>query len=105
MQQLLNGNPPAVNPVVPVDIVAPPRAPKIIQACALRELTKPQLGIHAADVLDGLARLQFDSKLASKTFGISIATINRACRLTPEQRELVWGGKRKLVTQRPGPPL
>jgi hypothetical protein len=53
------------------------KLPKAVRACG------------AADLLDGLAVLLPTLRLAAKVSGISVSSVTRARRLTPEQRDAV----------------
>ena len=80
----------AVTPRI-VDAHSPPhmRAPKSAKAC------------DAADVVDGLAVLQNPTlRLAAAAYGVSLGSVARARRLTPEQRQAVRQGRRPLVLPR-----
>jgi hypothetical protein len=65
------------------------RASKAVKACA------------AADAVDGLAVLQnYTLRLAATAYGVSIGSVARARRLSPEQRQAVRQGKRPLILPR-----
>jgi hypothetical protein len=65
------------------------RASKAVKACA------------AADAVDGLAVLQnYTLRLAATAYGVSIGSVARARRLSPEQRQAVRRGQRPLVLLR-----
>jgi hypothetical protein len=52
-------------------------------------------------VVDGLVRLQNHTlKLAAAAYGVSIGSVARARRLTPEQRQAVRQGRRPLILPR-----
>jgi hypothetical protein len=65
------------------------RASKAAKAC------------DAADAVDGLVVVQNPTlRLAAAAYGVSIGSVARARRLTPEQREAVRRGKRPLILPR-----
>jgi hypothetical protein len=65
------------------------RASKSVKACC------------AADAVDGLTVLQNPTiRLVAAAFGVSIGSVARARRLTPEQRQAVKQGRRPLVLPR-----
>jgi hypothetical protein len=63
--------------------------------------SKAARACDAADVVDGLAVLQNPTmRLAAAAHGVSIGSVARARRLTPEQRQAVRQGKRPLILPR-----
>jgi hypothetical protein len=72
------------------------RAPKSAKAC------------DAADAVDGLAILGNPTiRLAATAYGVSVGSVARALRLTPEQRRAVRQGQRPLILPHapPAPPV
>ena len=80
---------------------APPRVVDAHGLLHLRAASKAVKACDAADAVDGLAILgNFTLKLAAVAYGVSIGSVARARRLTPEQRQAVRQGKRPLVLPR-----
>jgi hypothetical protein len=76
--------------------------PRAVQARSLLKarLSKRERAIIGADVIDGRVPLQgLTVKLVAMAVGCSAASILRALRLTPAQREEVRRGRRPLVRQ------
>jgi len=70
------------------------------------KLPKSIRSVDAADLVDGFTILQNQTlRLAAAAYGVSIGSVARARRLTPEQRQAVRQGRRPLVLPRaPVPP-
>jgi hypothetical protein len=82
------GNLPAVR-VVDAHSLLHQRAIKAAKAC------------DAADAVDGLVKLQNPTlRIAALAWGVSVGSVARARRLTPEQRDAVRRGNRPLVLPR-----
>ena len=65
------------------------------------QASKSAKACDAADVLDGLAVVQnFTLRLIAAAYGVSIGSVARARRLTPEQRQAVRKGQRPLILPR-----
>ena len=65
------------------------------------QASKSAKACDAADVIDGLAVLQNPTlRLAAAAYGVSIGSVTRALRLTPEQRRAVRKGQRPLILPR-----
>jgi hypothetical protein len=82
--------------------------PRIVDAHSPlhQRATKSAKACDAADVVDGLAVLQNPTlRLAAAAYGVSLGSVARARRLTPEQRQAVRQGKRPLVLPRKSPAL
>jgi hypothetical protein len=80
-----------------------PTPPQIVDAHSLLHArgTKAAKACNAADVVDGLAVLQNPTlRLAATAYGVSIGSVARARRLTPEQRQAVRRGQRPLILPR-----
>ena len=74
--------------------------PRVVDAHSLlhRQASKSAKACDAADVLDGLAVVQnFTLRLTAAAYGVSIGSVARARRLTPEQRQAVRKGQRPLI--------
>jgi hypothetical protein len=74
--------------------------PRVVDAHSLLHLriSKAAKACEAADIVDGLAVLQNHTmRLAAVAYGVSLGSVARARRLTPEQRIAVKQGKRPLV--------
>jgi hypothetical protein len=88
-------------------------APRVVDAHGLLHLraSKAVKACDAADAVDGLAILGAPTlRLAATAYGVSIGSVARALRLTPEQRQAVRQGKRPLILPRapaapPAPPV
>jgi hypothetical protein len=77
--------------------------PRIVDAHSPLHLraSKGAKACDAADIVDGLAVLQNPTlRLAAAAYGISLGSVARARRLTPEQRQAVRRGERPLVLPR-----
>lgn len=64
--------------------------PRVVDAHSLlhQQGSKSTKACHAADVVDGPAVLQNPTlRLAATAYGVSLGSVARARRLTPEQRE------------------
>jgi hypothetical protein len=75
-------------------------APRVVDAHGLLHLrvSKAAKACDAADAVDGLAILGNPTlKLAAVAFGVSVGSVARARRLTPEQRSAVRQKQRPLV--------
>jgi hypothetical protein len=75
-------------------------APRVVDAHSLLHLrvSKSVKACGAADVVDGHAVLQNPTlRLAAAAYGVSLGSVARARRLTPEQRQAVRNGQRPLV--------
>ena len=71
----------------------------------LQRVSKATKACDAADAVDGLAVLQNPTmRLAAAAYGVSIGSVARARRLSPEQREAVRKGRRPLVLPATRPP-
>jgi hypothetical protein len=69
-------------------------------------MSKSALAIIGADLLDGrrvLSHLTYG--IAASAVKVSVLYLARARRLTPEQRQDVWNGRRPLFLPRPVAPL
>lgn len=65
------------------------------------QASKSAKACDAADVVDGFAVLQSPTlRLAAAAYGVSIGSVARARRLTPEQRRAVRKGQRPLILPR-----
>ena len=87
-------------------IEATAAAPCVVDAHGLLHLraTKAARACLAADIVDGLAALQNPTlRLAATAYGVSLGSVARARRLTPEQRKAVRQKRRPLVMP-PTPP-
>jgi hypothetical protein len=74
--------------------------PRVVDAHGLLHMraSKSAKACDAADVVDGLAVLQNPTlRLAAAAYGVSIGSVARARRLTPEQRQAVRKGQRPLI--------
>ena len=79
-------------------------APRVVDAHGLLHLraSKAAKACDAADAVDGLAILGNPTlKLAAVAYGVSIGSVARALKLTPEQRDAVRQGKRALLPRAP----
>jgi hypothetical protein len=77
--------------------------PRVVDTHSLLHLRTPKStrACDAADAVDGLAALQNPTmRLAATAYGVSLGSVARARRLTPEQRQAVRQGKRPLVLPR-----
>ena len=64
-------------------------------------VSKAAKACDAADVVDGLTKLGNPTlRLVAAAYGVSIGSVARARRLTPEQRQAVRQGKRPLILPR-----
>jgi hypothetical protein len=74
------------------------RPPKVELGASVvhRKDTKQQKAAKAADVYDGLAVFQPTQGELAYLYGVSVALINRARQLPPEQRKLVATGRTRL---------
>src|SRR5262249_58530018 len=84
--------------------------PRVVDAHSLLHLqaSKAVQACDAADAVDGLIILQNPTqRLAAAAFGVSLASVARALRLPPEERQKVRDGQRPLVLPRalPTPPV
>ena len=84
-------------------------APRVVDAHGLLHLraSKAARACLAADIVDGLAVLQNPTlRLAATACGVSLGSVARARRLTPEQRKAVRQKRRPLVLPAipPAPP-
>ena len=78
-------------------------APRVVDAHSPLHMraSKSAKACDAADVVDGLAVLQNPTlRLAAAAYGVSIGSVARARRLTPEQRQAVRRGERPLILPR-----
>jgi hypothetical protein len=74
--------------------------PRVVDAHSLLHMraSKSARACDAADVVDGLAVLQNHTlRLAAAAYGVSLGSVARARRLTPEQRQAVRKGQRPLI--------
>lgn len=74
--------------------------PRVVDAHSLRHLRASQAAkaIDAADLVDGLAVLQnLTLQMAATAYGVSMGSVTRALRLSPDQRQAVRAGQRPLV--------
>ena len=74
--------------------------PRVVDAHSLRHLRASQAAkaIDAADLVDGLAVLQnLTLRMAATAYGVSMGSVTRALRLSPDQRQAVRAGQRPLV--------
>ena len=77
--------------------------PRVVDAHGLLHMraSKSAKACDAADVIDGLAVLQNPTlRLAAAAYGVSIGSVARARRLTPEQRQAVRRNERPLILPR-----
>jgi|SRR5215472_640721 len=77
--------------------------PRVVDCHSLFHLQAPKAtkSVDAADACDGLVVLQNPTvRLAATAYGVSLGSVARARRLTPEQRDAVRQGKRPLVLPR-----
>jgi hypothetical protein len=77
--------------------------PRVVDAHSLLHLQAPKSAraCAAADLVDGLAILQGPTlRIAAAAYGVSLGSVARARRLTPEQRLAVKHGERPLVLPR-----
>jgi hypothetical protein len=77
--------------------------PRVVDAHGLLHVraSKAAKACDAADVVDGLAVVQVSTlRLAAAAYGVSIGSVARARRLSPEQRQAVRQGKRPLILPR-----
>jgi hypothetical protein len=77
--------------------------PRVVDAHGLLHMraSKSAKACDAADVIDGLAVLQNPTlRLAAAAYGVSIGSVTRARRLTPEQRQAVRRNERPLILPR-----
>jgi hypothetical protein len=75
-------------------------SPRVVDAHGLLHMRAPKSAraCDAADVVDGLAVVQNPTmRLAATAYGVSIGSVARALRLTPEERDKVRRGARPLV--------
>ena len=84
--------------------------PRVVDAHGLLHLraTKAARACLAADIVDGLAALQNPTlRLAATACGVSLGSVARARRLTPEQRNAIRQKRRPLVLPAipPAPPV
>jgi hypothetical protein len=87
--------------------------PRVVDPHGLLHMraSKSAKACDAADVIDGLAVLQNPTlRLAAAAYGVSIGSVARARRLTPEQRQAVRKGQRPLIlpatsSAPPAPPV
>lgn len=96
-----------------VNTAATATVPRVIDSHGLLHLrvSKAAKACDAADAYDGLVTLgNLTLKLVAAAYGISIGSVARALRLSPEQRQAVRQGKRPLVfpcspSAPPAPPM
>jgi hypothetical protein len=77
--------------------------PRVVDAHSLlhTRAKKSAKACDAADLVDGLAVLQnYTLRLAAVAHDVSMGSVSRARRLTPEQRQAVRQGRRPLVLPR-----
>jgi hypothetical protein len=77
--------------------------PRVVDAHSLLHLRSPKSvrACDAADLVDGFSRLQDPTlRIAAAAYGVSLGSVARARRLTPEQRQAVRAGRRPLVLPR-----
>jgi len=77
--------------------------PRVVDAHSLLHLrvSKAAKACDAADAVDGLAILGHPTlRLAATAYGVSIGSVARALRLTPEQRQAVRRNERPLILPR-----
>jgi hypothetical protein len=77
--------------------------PRVVDAHSLLHLraSKSARACDAADAVDGFAVVQNPTlRLAAAAWGVSIGSVARALRLTPEQRQAVRRGQRPLILPR-----
>ena len=74
--------------------ILPPTPNKVITGVSLvhRKLSKTQVAVLAANVEDGLTRYVQTNAEVAASFGVSQTYIDKARRLTPEQREAILRG-------------
>src|SRR5262245_29951595 len=74
--------------------------PRVVEAHGLLRMrtSKSAKACDAADFVDGLAVLQNPTlRLAAAAYGVSMGSVTRARRLSPDQRQAVRAGQRPLV--------
>jgi hypothetical protein len=77
--------------------------PRVVDAHGLlhKRATKAAKACDAADLVDGLTGLQnYTLRLAAFANDVSVGSVSRARRLSPEQRQAVRKGRRPLVLPR-----
>ena len=87
-----------------VNVTAITAAPRVVDSHGLLHMRVPKAAkaCDAADAVDGLATLGNPTlKLAAVAYGVSIGSVARALKLTPEQRDAVRQGKRALLPRAP----
>jgi hypothetical protein len=80
-----------------------PIAVKLVDAHSIlkRKVSQATRACDAADAIDGITALQNPTlRLAAYAFGVSLAYVGAALRLSPEQREAVRNGWRPLILPR-----
>jgi hypothetical protein len=93
----------AVNATATVTTTTATAASRVVDAHSPLHMraSKSAKACDAADVVDGLAVVQnFTLRLAAAAYGVSIGSVARARRLTPEQRQAVRRGERPLILPR-----
>jgi hypothetical protein len=84
-----------------VNTIATTRAPpRVVDAHGLlhKRASKSAKACDAADAVDGFAVVQNPTlRLAANAYGVSVGSVARARRLTPEQRQAVRRGERPLI--------
>ena len=87
MLQYMNGNRPAITGASLAQL--------------RRHMSAPARAVLAADIVDGRIILQgLTAKSIAALVGVSVGCVDRALRLTPDQREQVRRGDRPLVVPR-----
>ena len=85
-------------------------APRVVDVRGLLHLraSKAVKACDAAEAVDGLAILGAPTlRLAATAYGVSVGSVARALRLSPEQRQAVRQGRRPLILPAipPAPPV
>jgi hypothetical protein len=83
-----------------VDLVPTSKPNRRTRRIALFRLTKGQRAILAAGTWVGAIGNELGQAQIARAFLISTASLRAAQRLSPEDRELVWNGKRPLFQSR-----
>jgi hypothetical protein len=92
----------------PVNVIGNLPAVRVVDAHSLlhQRAIKAAKACDAADAVDGLVKLQNPTlRIAAVAWGVSVGSVARARRLTPEQRDAVRRGNRPLVLPRDPAPL
>jgi protein-disulfide isomerase-like protein with CxxC motif len=92
-----------------VNVAASTTTPlRVVDAHSLLHLRASQAAkaVDAADLVDGRAVLQnLTLRMAATAYGVSMGSVARARRLSPDQRQDVRAGRRPLVLPSPAAPV